>query len=193
MNIIKYHLLIVCISIHLMSITFYKDLRFFKKFKIYKSFPSSFFPSLHDGLACLLSTPCFEALKFLPPFCAIIVFANLFYKNILSFFLCYLASSELIDYQVETFFPKIAHVKNSRAIYIHSKTFYQKVSNRKKDTIKIILINSKTNNLCFGCFVSISISVSALTGKSNPQFFKFYKINISLEPNIPGSENTTMI
>lgn len=41
-----------------MSITLYKDLRFLKKLNIYKSFGSRFLPSLLDGLACLLSTPC---------------------------------------------------------------------------------------------------------------------------------------
>ena len=45
------------VSIHLMSITLYKDLKFFKKLNIIKSFAFSFLPSLHGGLACLLSTP----------------------------------------------------------------------------------------------------------------------------------------
>ena len=41
-----------------MCITGYKDLRCFKKLKIYRSLTSSFLPSLPDGLDCLLSTPC---------------------------------------------------------------------------------------------------------------------------------------
>ena len=72
----------------------------------------------------IIITITFEALKFLLSFCAVIVFADLFYKNILSSLLCYLSYSELIDYNVETFFPKIAHMsKNPRAMYIHSKAF----------------------------------------------------------------------
>ena len=39
-------------------ITLYKDLLFFKKLKISKSFASTFLPSLHDGLDCLLIMPC---------------------------------------------------------------------------------------------------------------------------------------
>ena len=65
----------------------------------------------------------FESLKFLLFFCAVIVFAGLFYKNILSSLLCYLSSSELIDCDVKAFFLKIAStLKNPRAIYIHSKS-----------------------------------------------------------------------
>ena len=67
----------------------------------------------------------FVVLKLLLFFCAVIVFANLFYKNILSFPLCYFSSSELIDYHVETFFPKIAHT------ILEQFTFTQKLSHKK--------------------------------------------------------------
>ena len=79
---------------------------------------------LSQNYVFIIITITFEALKFLLPFSAVIVFTNLFYKNILSSLLGYLSSSELIDYHVEDFFPKIAHTwKNPGAIYIHSKAF----------------------------------------------------------------------
>ena len=46
----------------------------------------------------VIITITFQALKFLLPFCAVIVFDNLFYENIFSFLLCQLSSSELTDY-----------------------------------------------------------------------------------------------
>ena len=64
---------------------------------------------LSQNYVFIFITITFEALKFLLSFCAVTVFANLFYKNILSSLICYLSSSELIDYHVKTFFPKIAH------------------------------------------------------------------------------------
>ena len=36
-------------------------------------------------------------------------------------------------------------------------------------------------------------SILTVTGKSDFQFSKFYNINRALEPNIPGSEHTSMI
>ena len=72
MNIfIKYHLLIVFISIDLTSITLYKYLRFFKKLKICEGFASSFLRRLRDGFACLLRTPgldCNRSAVYLRPF-----------------------------------------------------------------------------------------------------------------------------
>ena len=128
-------------------------------------------------------------------FCAVIVFANLFYENILSFLLCYISSSELIDYHVETFFPKMAHTwKNPRAIYIHSKALSLEVPNRKKYAIKIILINGKTETqLQQTAALRFSSLILTITGKSDFQFSKFYNINRALEPNITGSEHATMI
>ena len=55
----------------------------------------------------IIITITFEALKFLLSFSADKVFANLFFKNILSSLMCYLSSSELIDYHVENLFPEI--------------------------------------------------------------------------------------
>ena len=54
----------------------------------------------------IIITITFETLKFLLSFCAVIVFANLFYEGILSSILCYLSFSELIDYHVKIFFQK---------------------------------------------------------------------------------------
>ena len=56
----------------------------------------------------------FDTLKFLLSFCAVMAFVNLLYKSILSSLLCYLSSSELIDYHVGTFFSEnSSHVKKS--------------------------------------------------------------------------------
>ena len=107
----------------------------------------------------------FEALKFLLSFCAVIVFANLFFKNILSFLLCYLSSSELIDYHVKMFFSE------------NSSAFSEEVSNRKKDTIKIISSNRKTETqLRQTAALRCSSSVLAFTGKSIFHFSKVYNI-----------------
>ena len=104
-------------------------------------------------------------------FCPVIVFANLCYENILSSLLRYLSSSELIDYLVKTFFT------------VNSSTFSEEVSNRKKDTIKIISTNRGTETqLQETTAWRSSSSVLVFTGKSNFHFSKVYDINRGLEP-----------
>ena len=77
---------------------------------------------------------------------------------------------------------------------MHSlERFLIRSSNRKKDTIKIILINKKTETKLQQTAFKFSSSILTVTGKSDFQFSKFYNINRGLEPNIPGSEHATMI
>ena len=119
----------------------------------------------------IIITITFEALKFLLSFCAVIAFANLCYKNILSSLLCYFSSSELIDYHVKTFFSE------------NSSAFSEEVSNRKKDTIKIISINRETETqLQQTAALRSSSSVLAFTGKRIFHFSKVCNINRGLEP-----------
>ena len=82
---------------------------------------------LSQNYVFIIITVTFEVLKFLLSFCAVIVFANLFYKNILSSLLCYLSSSELIDYHVKTFFSKLL----TRKKILEQFTFTQKLSRKK--------------------------------------------------------------
>ena len=63
--------------------------------------------------------------------------------------------------------------------------FSGEVSNRKKDKIKIISMNRKTETqLQQTAALRFSSSISVSTGKSN-WFSKFYYINRALEANIP--------
>ena len=81
----------------------------------------------------IIITIAFEGLKVLLPLCRVIVFADLFYKNILSFLLCYLSSSELTDYQVETFFPKIFHTWKNSYSNLHSLKSFLVISFRSEE------------------------------------------------------------
>ena len=88
---------------------------------------------------------------------------------------------------MKLFFPKIAYTwKNPREIYILWKAFSWKASNLKKNTIKIISINRKTEAQQTTA-LRFSSSVLTVAGKSNFHFSKVYNINGGLEPNIPGS------
>ena len=90
-------------------------------------------------------------------------------------------------------FQKISHTwKNPRAVYnLLKSSLVKEVSNRKKDTIKTILINRKTETqLEQTAALRFFSSILTVTGKSN---FQFYNINRALEPNIPSSEHATMI
>ena len=126
---------------------------------------------LSQNYVFIIITITFEALKFLLSFCAVIVFANLFHKNILSSLLCYLSSCELTDYHVKTFFSE------------NSSAFSEDVSNRKKDTMKTISINRETETqLQQTAALRSSSSFLAFTGKSIFHFSKVYNINRGLEP-----------
>ena len=125
---------------------------------------------LSQNYVFIITTLIFEALKFLQSFCVVIAFANLCYKNILFSLLCYLSSSELINYHVKTFFPE------------NSSAFSEEVSNRKKDTIKIISINKETETQLQQTAALRSSSSVLASGKSIFHFSKVYNINRDLEP-----------